>query len=133
MSKKSKRQITYELNKTLKVKDECICLVCGDKFIKKQWQQAFCSNDCKNTYWNNKKDRHSKYYYELYNQKHLERLKHSTDRQRAAVHFCERVMDIEFDGDITNSSDCSHFLDLYLEDAKTNEYYCPFGSDESFG
>lgn len=133
MSKKSKRQITYELNKTLKVNDECTCPVCGDKFVKKQWQQAFCSNDCKNNYWNNKKDRHSKDYYEMYNQKHPERLKYSTARQRAAVHFCEKALGIEFSGEITSSSDCSYFLDLYLEDAKTNECYCPFGSDESFG
>lgn len=71
----TQRKKQYMLNKSLKVNDELTCPVCGTKFIKKQWQQAFCCNECKNKYWNDKGDRHKdKKYYHDYNLKHQERL-----------------------------------------------------------
>lgn len=42
----------------------------------------------------------------------------STERQRAAVHFCEQWLKVEFKGDINNFSQVSDFLSLYLEEAK---------------
>lgn len=42
--------------------------------IKTHYAQAFCSNECKNAYWNKKGDRHKKGYYHKYNKEHPERL-----------------------------------------------------------
>lgn len=42
----------------------------------------------------------------------------STERQKAAVHFCEQWLNITFEGNINSFSDVSAFLSLYLEDAK---------------
>ena len=46
----------YNLNKKAKVGDECICPSCGTKFIKSNYQQAFCKTKkgtiCKDKYWN---------------------------------------------------------------------------------
>ena len=74
MRKKSKRQLQYESNKAAKVGETIVCPICGTSFAKKQWQQAFCCTQCKDRYWNEKKDRHRKGYYHDYNVKHPERL-----------------------------------------------------------
>lgn len=42
----------------------------------------------------------------------------STERQIAAVHFCESWLNVEFTGDITNFYEVSEFLSEYLEEAK---------------
>ena len=46
----------YKLNKSAKVGEECICPSCGTKFIKTNYQQAFCKSKsgtiCKDKYWN---------------------------------------------------------------------------------
>ena len=46
----------YKLNKEAKVGEECICPSCGTKFIKTNYQQAFCKSkpktQCKDKYWN---------------------------------------------------------------------------------
>ena len=73
MAKKSKRKMQYETNKGAKVGEEIICPICGTKFIKRQYAQAFCCSKCKETYWNAKRDRHSVGYYEKYDNKHPER------------------------------------------------------------
>lgn len=70
---KSKRRITYETNKNAKVGDEIICPICGAKFVKRQYSQAFCNGKCKDAFWNAKGDRHSTDYYEKYDNKHPER------------------------------------------------------------
>ena len=70
---KSKRKIAYEKNKKAKVGDEITCPICGTKFKKRQYSQAFCDSKCKDTYWNAKGDRHSVDYYEKYDNKHPER------------------------------------------------------------
>jgi hypothetical protein len=54
--------------------EEIKCLHCGKSFIKKSYQQKFCCNDCKVSYWNKKGDRHKKGYYHKYNKKHPERI-----------------------------------------------------------
>lgn len=74
MRKKSKRQLQYESNKAAKVGETIVCPICGTSFTKKQWQQAFCCTQCKDTYWNAKGDRHTSDYYQEYNKKHPERL-----------------------------------------------------------
>lgn len=62
------RKKTYKLNKTLKVGDELTCPICKTKFIKKQWQQAFCCGTCKDKFWNDKPDRHKDpNYHHFYN------------------------------------------------------------------
>ena len=66
--------MSYSLNKTSKIGEELICPICNKSFIKKQYAQVFCSNECKNRYWNKKGDRHKKGYYHKYNQEHSERL-----------------------------------------------------------
>lgn len=46
----------YNLNKLLKVGEECVCPSCNTKFIKSNYQQAFCKSKsgtiCKDKYWN---------------------------------------------------------------------------------
>ena len=68
------KEITYRTNKDIKVGNYIICPICGKKVIKTHYAQAFCSNECKNTYWNKKGDRHKKGYYHKYNKEHPERL-----------------------------------------------------------
>ena len=71
--KKTNRQIQYETNKSASVGDVIICPICHSEFTKKQYSQAFCCGECKDRYWNDKKDRHKNGYYRAYNQKHPER------------------------------------------------------------
>ena len=42
----------------------------------------------------------------------------TTNKQKAAVHFCEQWLDVTFDGDINNFKQVSYFLSIYLDDAK---------------
>lgn len=70
---KSKRKLQYESNKNARVGEEIICPICGTKFVKLQYSQAFCCSRCKDAYWNAKGDRHSIGYYEKYDNKHPER------------------------------------------------------------
>ena len=42
----------------------------------------------------------------------------TTDRQKKAVHFCEKWCNVNFTGDINNYQEVSKFLSEYLEDAK---------------
>lgn len=46
----------YELNKSTKVGETCICPSCGTVFIKTHYAQAFCKSKtgtkCKDRYWN---------------------------------------------------------------------------------
>ena len=72
--KPTKRQETYQRNKLLKVGDTCVCPICGETFVKRQWQQAFDSIYCKEKYWNDKGDRHRSGYHRDYNERHPERL-----------------------------------------------------------
>ncbi len=65
---------TYQINKDKKVGNIIICPICGREVIKTHYAQAFCSNECKNAYWNKKGDRHKKGYYHKYNKEHPERL-----------------------------------------------------------
>ena len=73
MAKKSKRKLQYEANKSAKVGTEITCPICGIKFVKRQYSQAFCNGKCKDAFWNAKKDRHRAGYYEEYDNKHPER------------------------------------------------------------
>ena len=52
----------------------------------------------------------------------------STDRQKAAVHFCEEWLNITFEGDIENKYQVSLFLQEYLQDAKNlyDEVKCEY-------
>ncbi|MEE0936497.1 MAG: hypothetical protein UIG52_00545 [Bacteroidales bacterium] len=52
---KSKRKIAYENNKRAKVGIEITCPICGTKFIKRQYSQAFCCSKCKGAFWNARK------------------------------------------------------------------------------
>lgn len=70
---KSKRKLQYEANKSAKVGTEITCPICGAKFVKRQYSQAFCCGKCKDAYWNAKGDRHSIGYYEKYDNKQPER------------------------------------------------------------
>ena len=66
---------TYKINKEAKTGTEITCPVCGTKFIKKQYSQAFCCTQCKDSFWNKRGDRHKDpNYYSKYNQGHPERL-----------------------------------------------------------
>lgn len=68
------RQKQYRENKSAKVGTEITCPVCGERFTKKQYSQAFCCPYCKDKFWNDKGDRHSAGYYENYDAKHPDRM-----------------------------------------------------------
>lgn len=42
----------------------------------------------------------------------------TTNRQRAAVHFCEQWLNITFEGNINDRCQVSAFLEEYLQEAK---------------
>ena len=42
----------------------------------------------------------------------------TTDKQKAAVHFCEQWLDITFEGNIEDKHQVSMFLSEYLQEAK---------------
>lgn len=52
----------------------------------------------------------------------------TTDRQKAAVHFCEQWLNITFNGDIEDKYQVSIFLGEYLQEAKDlhNELRCEY-------
>ena len=41
-----------------------------------------------------------------------------TNKQKAAVHFCEQWLNITFEGDIEDKNQVSEFLEEYLQEAK---------------
>lgn len=46
------RNSTYLQNKKSKVGLMITCPICGKRFFKKQYSQAFCSLHCKDSFWN---------------------------------------------------------------------------------
>lgn len=52
----------------------------------------------------------------------------TTDKQKAAVHFCEQWLNITFNGNIENRYEVSAFLSEYLQEAKDlyNELRCEY-------
>ena len=54
----------------------------------------------------------------------------TTDKQKAAVHFCEQWLNITFEGNINNFQQVSYFLSIYLDEAKSlyNEVRCEYES-----
>lgn len=54
----------------------------------------------------------------------------TTDKQKAAVHFCEQWLNVAFEGDINNFKQVSYFLSIYLDDAKQlyDEIACEYES-----
>ena len=58
----------------------------------------------------------------------------STIKQVAAVHFCEYMLNIPFEGDINSKQECSRFLSEYLEQAKQmyTELKCEYETDRGY-
>lgn len=54
----------------------------------------------------------------------------TTNRQKAAVHFCEQWLNITFEGNINDFQQVSYFLSIYLDEAKSiyNEVRCEYES-----
>ena len=52
----------------------------------------------------------------------------ATDRQKAAIHFCEQWLNITFEGNINNRFEVSIFLEEYLQEAKNlyDEIRCDY-------
>ena len=52
----------------------------------------------------------------------------TTDRQKAAIHFCEQWLNITFEGNINDRRQVSVFLGEYLQEAKDlyNEVRCEY-------
>lgn len=52
----------------------------------------------------------------------------TTDRQKAAVYFCEQWLNVTFEGNIENKYQVSIFLGEYLQEAKDlyNELRCEY-------
>jgi hypothetical protein len=68
-----KRKEIYKLNKDKKVGDKCICPICKCEFTKTHYAQAFCCNECKVKYHNDKQKGKRNGYFRKYNMKHPER------------------------------------------------------------
>ncbi len=62
----------YDFNKNAKVGETIRCVYCGDSFVKKSLQQAFCCNECRTKWWNQKRKDNG--YFKQYNISHPERL-----------------------------------------------------------
>lgn len=54
----------------------------------------------------------------------------TTDKQKAAVHFCKKWLNVTYNGDINNFQQVSNFLSEYLEEAKLiyEEIACEYES-----
>ena len=54
----------------------------------------------------------------------------TTNKQKAAVHFCKQWLNVTYNGDINNFQQVSNFLSKYLEGAKLtyNEIACEYES-----
>jgi hypothetical protein len=54
----------------------------------------------------------------------------TTDKQKAAVYFCEKWLNVTYNGDINNFQQVSNFLSEYLEEAKLTyeEIACEYES-----
>ena len=54
----------------------------------------------------------------------------TTDKQRAAVHFCEQWLNVTFEGNINDFQQVSYFLSIYLDEAKSlyDEVRCEYES-----
>ena len=52
----------------------------------------------------------------------------TTDRQKAAIHFCEQWLNITFEGNINDRRQVSVFLGEYLQEAKNlyDEIRCDY-------
>ena len=52
----------------------------------------------------------------------------TTDRQKAAIHFCEQWLNITFEGNINDRRQVSVFLEEYLQEAKNlyDEIKCDY-------
>lgn len=52
----------------------------------------------------------------------------TTDRQKAAIHFCEQWLNITFEGNINDRCQVSVFLEEYLQEAKNlyDEIRCDY-------
>lgn len=52
----------------------------------------------------------------------------TTNKQKSAVHFCERWLNITFNGDIEDKHQVSEFLNEYLQEAENsyNELKCEY-------
>lgn len=73
MSKITKRKELYNINKLNKVGDICICPICKNEFKKKQYSQAFCCNECKVKFHNDKQVGKRNEYHRKYNMKYPKR------------------------------------------------------------
>lgn len=69
----TQRKQTYLANKEKKVGDKCTCPICKCEFTKTHYAQAFCCNDCKVKYHNDKQKGKRNGYFRKYNMKHPER------------------------------------------------------------
>ena len=74
MAKITKRKERYNTNKSLKVGSVCICPICGKEFTKTHYAQAFCCNECKVKFHNDRQRGKRNDYFHRYNMKHPERL-----------------------------------------------------------
>ena len=70
----SKRKEQYKANKALKVGSICICPICRKEFIKTHYAQAFCCNECKVKFHNDRQKGKRNDYFHRYNMKHPKRL-----------------------------------------------------------
>ena len=69
----TERKRLYITNKDKKVGDVCCCPICKSKFVKIHYAQAFCCNECKVKFHNDRQRGKRNDYFREYNMKHPER------------------------------------------------------------
>ena len=109
--KVSKRQRQYLLNKDAKVGETIKCCVCGEAFVKRQYSQAFCSPNCKDTYWNAKNSNRHKD--SNYHRKYNNSVSDLNERKRRIRYAVENTICII--GSYANPNDIEEHTDAIID------------------
>lgn len=87
----AERRAMYADMKSRKVGEPCVCPVCGEVFIKRSYQQAFCCTKCKDWFWNRRGDRHSAGYQERYLARKCEEMR--AEERRKWQEYEEKIVE----------------------------------------
>lgn len=110
---------TYNTNKGIKVGGKCICPICGKVFVKVQYSQAFCCNDCKVKYHNDKQRGKRNGYHRRYNMMHRERYDRvgiDIDFERWKANYYRDSVLHQGEGESVVTIDRDYLIRLYEEE-----------------
>lgn len=113
------RKHIYNQNKIKKVGESCMCPICRKKFVKKHYAQAFCSNDCRVKFHNDKQVGKRNEYFRKYNMKHPERYARvgiDIEFEKWKAKYYEDCYDNMEDGDYVCEIDNCSLISQYEEE-----------------